>query len=1008
MGKRLQVSDMIRTEIHNVSGDRVITSSRVWREVADVMSREVTVISPEASLLTAAETMSEKDVSCIVVQEAGQVVGILTETDFLEKVVVAEQDSREVRVADLMSSSVESIPPGLSVFEASLIMQDRRVKRLPVLEGKTLVGIVTQTDLVRALTAYGMWRSVADIMTREIAGVDRKATLSQAAALMHSRGVSCVFVLERGKAVGVLTKRDVLKRAVTRCRDPRQTTVDEVMSSPVIEVPVYYSVFSASRTMAAKHVRRLAVSEGDRLAGVVAQTDIFRAVGRKMQEEESQHVALLERSQNAVFTVDREGSTTYVNPALVRLFEVDDRTVFVGRPFLPERFWVNPEDRCRLVEQLSRESTDVLELALKTARGRTIHVALFFALTTNASGEVNGSQGVLYDVTEKRELAALRATQEALRESERRYRLLAENVKDVIWTSDLNLRWTYVSPSAELLRGYTVAETMAQTVREMLTPESLQVVLSELAEQLALAEQHRDAPTRSRTVEVELTRKDGTTVWTEAKVSFLCDANGEPVGLVGLARDITERKRAEQELKEYAVALESANAALREACSAAESATRAKTEFLANMSHEIRTPMTAILGFADVLADGLHQPEDVEAIQTIRRNGEYLLKVINDILDLSKIETGKLQVDQVRCSPRAIVEEVVSLMKVRAGAKGLALGIENAGEIPATIVTDPLRLKQILINLIGNAVKFTHRGGVRVVLEVVRGAKDRPQLRFDVIDTGIGMDPGQLRRLFNPFIQGDPSTTRKFGGSGLGLTIAKRMAGLLGGDVTVESTPGEGSTFTATVSTVPLEGAEPFRPSGSAEERPGDGPDPRSAGHRPKVGPGRSPSGTRAMSLSHTSGQDPAPEERPLPAQPRVRLDCRVLMAEDGPDNQRLISLVLEKAGAEVTVVENGQEALDKVLESRAERAGPQDRAAGPFDVILMDMQMPVMDGYEATRRLRDAGCRDPIIALTANAMKGDRQKCLDAGCDDYVAKPINRGQLLELVAQYAGVSRPA
>jgi CheY-like chemotaxis protein len=255
------------------------------------------------------------------------------------------------------------------------------------------------------------------------------------------------------------------------------------------------------------------------------------------------------------------------------------------------------------------------------------------------------------------------------------------------------------------------------------------------------------------------------------------------------------------------------------------------------------------------------------------------------------------------------------------------------------------------------------------VIELAETDGKTPALRFRVIDTGVGMTDAQAQRLFIPFMQGDSSTTRRFGGTGLGLAIAQRTARLLGGDVTVASVPGEGTTVTATVATGPLEEGGMVSVAGEAPSE-----------------------STPISSLSP----------------PPPRLGCRILLAEDGLDNQRLVSLILSKAGAEVTVVENGQEALRKALEHGPEPAGVPDQAVRPFDVILMDMQMPVVDGYEATRKLREAGYRDPIIALTAHAMKGDREQCLAAGCDDYLAKPIDRKLLLETIARYAAASATA
>ena len=391
-----------------------------------------------------------------------------------------------------------------------------------------------------------------------------------------------------------------------------------------------------------------------------------------------------------------------------------------------------------------------------------------------------------------------------------------------------------------------------------------------------------------------------------------------------------------------------------------EVSSEAKARFLANMSHEIRTPMTAILGFADLLyseGDISKAPQHrIAAIQTIRRNGEYLLDLINDILDLSKVEVGKLEVERIRCSAIEVVSDVVSTVQVQADAKGLPLAVEYAGPIPETIHTDPTRLRQILINVVSNAVKFTESGSVRVVVRMVPDDRDEPELQVDVIDTGIGMTGEQIANVFRPFCQAEAYTARQYGGTGLGLTISKHLAELLGGSIHATSMPASGSKFSVTVATGSLEGVRLLH------DLIDSGPNPQRAELEPYV-----------------SDDD---------------LDCRVLLAEDGPDTQRLISFVLRKAGADVAVAENGQIAHDLALTARAE--------GKPYDVILMDMQMPIMDGYDAAAKLREAGYEGPIIALTAHAMSTDRDGCLNAGCDDYTPKPIDRKRLISVVAKYA------
>jgi PAS domain S-box-containing protein len=420
-------------------------------------------------------------------------------------------------------------------------------------------------------------------------------------------------------------------------------------------------------------------------------------------------------------------------------------------------------------------------------------------------------------------------------------------------------------------------------------------------------------------------------------------------------RHIVRRKQAEEELIE--------------ARHAAEAATRAKSCFLANMSHEIRTPMTAILGFADILLDDLQEPQAREAAEIVKRNGEHLLTIINDILDISKIEAGKIEMEMLAWSPRQIVAEVVSLLHVRADARGLTLVDEYVGPLPETITIDPTRLRQVLLNVVGNAIKFTQSGSVRIVTRLDNPSSVEPKLRFDVIDTGIGIPADRIENLFEPFTQIEASSSRRFEGTGLGLAISRRLARMLGGDITAQSTLGNGSTFTVTVATGPLD----------------------------------------AVRLVEYRAEPSPPEEHRILSsrEPQERLRCRVLLADDIPDNQRLISSILREAGAEVIIVQNGQEAMDKAMAVWPGRGRRHSDSTQPFDVVLMDIQMPILDGLQATRRLRKEGYTAPIIALTAHAMRGDREKCLDAGCDDYLTKPIDRKKLIEALQTWM-LKRPA
>jgi CheY-like chemotaxis protein len=379
--------------------------------------------------------------------------------------------------------------------------------------------------------------------------------------------------------------------------------------------------------------------------------------------------------------------------------------------------------------------------------------------------------------------------------------------------------------------------------------------------------------------------------------------------------------------------------------------------------------MTAILGFTDLLVAESPTAFSIEAAQTVKRNGEFLLGLINDILDLSKVEAGRMTMECVACSPVQIVQDVVSLMRVRAAAKGLELSVVYPGLLPTEIVSDPLRLRQILLNLVGNAIKFTEQGSVRVSVRI-RGAAAEScssagdsRLQIDVIDTGIGMSPEETAQLFRPFSQADATVTRRFGGTGLGLTISKHLALLLGGDVWVSRTDATGSTFTLEVATGPLDGVRWSRPVVSADVR--------------KLG----------AVLAAIARSEPEPE----------RITAKILLAEDGLDNQRLLVRLLSHIGATVTAVENGTLAVSAALAAQAE--------GQPFDLILMDMQMPVLDGYRATAELRATGCTTPIIALTAHAMATDRQKCLAAGCSEYITKPVSYRELFAKIREQLAAS---
>ncbi len=374
---------------------------------------------------------------------------------------------------------------------------------------------------------------------------------------------------------------------------------------------------------------------------------------------------------------------------------------------------------------------------------------------------------------------------------------------------------------------------------------------------------------------------------------------------------------------------------------------RRKSEFFANMSHEIRSPMTAILGYSDILLLHLQDPDDVECVKTIQESGNYLLEIINDILDLSKIEAGKLRINKEKVALQALLREIQSIMMVRAKKKGLRLILRCEGELPESIETDRARLRQILIHLLSNAIKFTEIGGVELIAKL---QPDKSLMQIDVVDTGIGISPELQNQLFEAFTQGDSSATRRYGGTGLGLTISRRLVEMLDGALTFKSAAGQGSRFTVTVPIGRVDGAS------------------------------RRDFGKSAV----------------FSVAPNTTLNGRrVLVTDDRTEIRYLLRQFLEDAGADVITAANGLAAIDDVQKSKS--AGPG------IDMVVMDMAMPGVDGYETTRRLRDKGYDKPIVALTAGATREDRDRCLQAGCNAYLTKPVDRQAFVDTVAHYAG-----
>ena len=578
-----------------------------------------------------------------------------------------------------------------------------------------------------------------------------------------------------------------------------------------------------------------------------------------------------------------------------------------------------------LVFKAARGIEDIYELTYIREDGSRFPAVVSVTALRDADGVIIGYLLIGTDNTARKLVEAeQKKLDQRLRDQQFYTRSLIESNIDALMTTDPYGIITDVNKQMEALTGCTRDELIGAPFKSYFTdPER-----AEAAIKLVLSDK--------KVTDYELTAcaLDGKQTVVSYNATTFYDRSRTLQGVFAAARDVTERKRVEAEL--------------REAKAAAESASRTKSEFLASMSHEIRTPMNAIMGVADLLAKTSLSPEQDKYVQIFRRAGDNLLNLINDILDLSKVEASQIELERTGFSLNDHLEKVIEMVATRAQEKGLALVCEIAPNVPTELVGDPTRLRQVLLNLLGNAVKFTESG--EVSLRVTRDA-DPTTLRFTVSDTGIGIPGAKLAQVFERFTQADSSTTRRFGGSGLGLTISKRLVELMGGRIWVESELGKGSVFAFAV---PLE--------------------------------------VRALanrSAAVLVGTGPEPS---LPA-------LRVLLVEDSSDNRTITVAYLKDTPYRVEFAENGALAYETFI-------------AGHYDLVLMDRQMPVMDGLTATRAIRaweQANQRPPtpIIALTASALKGDRETCLAAGCTAFLTKPIKQDALLQAIKEHSIAVQP-
>ncbi len=630
---------------------------------------------------------------------------------------------------------------------------------------------------------------------------------------------------------------------------------------------------------------------------------------------------LLDSAAEAIYGIDTQGNCTFCNPACLQMLGYRDADELIGKNMhrlihykYPDET-IFPVEECRIFQAfLAGEKTHVEDEVFWRADGSSFPVE-YWSHPQFHHGEVVGAVVTFMDITERVE-----ANKNLVKLSK-----AVENSPASVVITDLDGTIEYVNPRFTKVTGYTAQEAIGQNPRILKSGEFSPKFYEKLWQTILSGEVWQG--------EFHNRKKNGESYFEAATISPIRDEKGNIAYFVAVKEDVTERKRTEQELKKSMAAAEAAN--------------QAKSEFLANMSHEIRTPMNAIIGFSHLCLQSGLQPAQRDYLEKVYRSANSLLGIINDILDFSKVEAGKMEVEKIPFQLDAVLRSANDVAGIRAGQKGLALRFGKEPGIPRTLVGDPLRLGQVLNNLAGNAIKFTEAGEVEVHVRVESEASGHYVLGFAVRDTGIGLTPEQIGKLFQSFSQADASTTRKYGGTGLGLAISKQLVELMGGAMWVESAPGKGSVFAFNL---------PFTCP------------PEESRTTPESGSTGAPDDKGSLSLS----------------------GLRVLLVEDNEFNQQLATALLARAGIEVSLARDGSEAV---------RAAQPER----FDAVLMDIQMPNMDGMEATRRIRKnpalAGL--PVVAMTANAMAGDRERCLAAGMNDYIAKPIQADVLYATLARW-------
>ena len=710
----------------------------------------------------------------------------------------------------------------------------------------------------------------------------------------------------------------------------------------------------------------------------------IRQINESLEQRVEERTAELRESEEAYrtvadFTNDWEfwlapdKSLRYISPSC------EQHTGYRAEEFLqdPDLMYriTHPEERDHLASHLPvnpdgerNPNQHRMDLRIRTRSGEERWFAHVCQAVYDGAGKYMGQRASNSDITERKQ------AEDALKKSEALYHSLVETSQDLIWQCDTEGRYTYLNLAWEQVFGYELDDMLGKKFSDFQTPENAALDLIRFNRLL-----QGDSVDRFETAYVG---KSGNEILLVFNALFVSDENGEIVGVSGTAYDITQRKRMEAALLENAEKLleqhdelrsteemlrvqidehKTVQAQLQEAKAAAEAANSTKSRFLATMSHEIRTPMNGVIGMIELLQHTGLSREQHEYAESAKKSGINLVRLLNDILDLSKIEADKLELEISDFDLRPVISDIINLMSLQAREKGVKLSASIDADVPTELKGDAGRLRQLITNLVGNAIKFTPEGEVSLQIRKETEDQNSVLLRFLVRDSGIGIAADKLEQIFEPFTQSDSSTTRKYGGTGLGLAICKQLTELMGGRIGVESTEGRGSTFWSTI-VMEKQAEHPLTAS------------PLPVEELERLSPDR---GTEGESLAADT--------------------ISILLTEDDPVVQKIIPLLLMKYGYQVDVAGNGREAL-RMLEKN------------DYAVVLMDCMMPEMNGYEVTAVIRDPDSdvrrNDiPVIALTGNVMKEDRDRCVAAGMDDHLPKPLILTDLLAKLDKWSKIS---